>query len=391
MKIAAIDFIPLSIPYRHAEISSRVARGGVSDVVVRMRSDDGRIGWGECCSGADTLSVMAAAQAMTPFIIGQDPRDSQLIRRNVYGPGLWDYRVQTGNFAYAGLDMAMQDLSAQASGLPLWRLLGGRGSTETPSYFCYLARGDEDDLTRQCEAAVVQGYQHFYIKVGIDPDVDAAMLSVVRRAIGPSRKLRIDANEAWSVPLAAKLISRWDDAFDLDFVEGPIRARPVAAMAKLRQRLSTPLCANEGLGSETEVLEMIVADAADVLCFSSYWVGGLQSFLTLARTAALAGVKVCKHTHGEFGIAALAHHHALLALGNSAGGHQQTASVMADDILAVDLPIRTSPQWGEIEAPGIGAFIDDDKLAFYHQRFVSDGQFLPWAASDPASPGQIVA
>ena len=36
---------------------------------------------------------------------------------------------------------------------------------------------------------------------------------------------------------------------------------------------------------------MIAADAADVLCFSSYWVGGLQSFLTLSRVAALAGIR----------------------------------------------------------------------------------------------------
>jgi L-alanine-DL-glutamate epimerase-like enolase superfamily enzyme len=280
--------------------------------------------------------------------------------------------------------MAMQDLAAQDSGLPLWRLLGGRGSAETPSYFCYLARGDEADLTRQCEEAVAQGYHYFYLKVGIDPVEDAAMRAIVRRTIGPAHKLRIDANEAWSVPLAAKLIGRWDDEFDLDFVEAPVRARPAAAMAKLRQCLSTPLCANEGLGSETEVLEMIAADAADVLCFSSYWVGGLQSFLTLSRAAGLAGIKVCKHTHGEFGIAALAHHHALLALGNGVGGHQQTASVMADDILAVDLPIRTSPRWGEIESFGLGVEIDAGKLAFYHQRFVNDGQFLPWAASSDA-------
>ena len=63
------------------------------------------------------------------------------------------------------------------------------------------------------------------------------MISDVRAAIGPDRKLRIDANEAWSEPQAAKLIRRWDAAFDLDFVEAPIRARPVRHMARLRQRL----------------------------------------------------------------------------------------------------------------------------------------------------------
>jgi len=381
MKVARIEFIPVSIPYRHAEVSSRVARGGVTDVVVRITADDGRVGWGECCSGADTLSIVAAAQAMTPFLIGRDPRDIQSIKRDVFVRGLWDYRVQTGNFTWAGIDMALLDLAGQDAGLPIWRLLGGRGSSEPVSYFCYLARDTREGLQRQCAEAVAAGYEHFYLKVGIDPAEDERMIAAVREAIGPERKIRIDANEAWPVPVAVKLIARWDAAYDLDFVEAPVRARPVHVMAKLRQRLSVRLCANEGLGSESETLEMITADAADVLCFSSYWVGGMQSFMTLARTAELAGIKVCKHTHGEFGIAAVAHQHALLALGDGARGHQQTASVMADDILESEIPIAAQPLWGELDGAGLGVKVDADKLDHYHKLFLADGQFLPWAAT----------
>jgi glucarate dehydratase len=382
MKIAAVDFFPVSIPYRHAEISSRVSRGGVSDVVVRMTTGNGRIGWGECCSGADSLSVLAAAQAMAPFLIGRSPADGQLIRREIYGKGLWDYRVQTGNFAWAGLDMAMLDLVGQDAGLPIWRLLGGRGSAEPISYFYYLARDTSEGLARQCEEALAADYEHFYLKVGLDSAEDERMIADVRAAIGPDGKLRIDANEAWSTPDAAKLIRRWDEAYDLDFVEAPIRARPVRHMARLRERLEVRLCANEGLGSETEVLEMIAADAADVLCFSSYWVGGLQQFLTLARVAELAGIKACKHSHGEFGIAAAAHQHALLALGDGARGHQHTAAVLADDLLEEELPIRTGPFWGEIEGAGLGVRVDASKLERYHNLFISQGQFMPWAAAE---------
>lgn len=381
MKIIRIDLIPISIPYRHAELSARVSRGGVTDVVVRITTDDGRTGWGECCSGADTQSVLAAARAMTPFLIGRSPADGQLIRRDVYGLGLWDYRVQTGNFAWAGLDMALLDLVGQEAGLPIWQLLGGRGSAEPVSYFHYLARDTSEGLARQCAEAVAAGYEYFYLKVGLDPVEDERMVAAVRAAIGPQRRLRIDANEAWSPPMAVKLISRWDAAYDLDFVEAPVRARPVHTMVRLRERIAVPLCANEGLGSEIDALEMITAGAADVLCFSSYWVGGLQSFMTLARVAQLSGMKVCKHTHGEFGIAAAAHQHALLALGDGSRGHQHTAAVLADDILAVDIPIRTSPHWGEIDAPGLGVAVDPDKLDRYHQIFLADGQFLPWAAT----------
>jgi L-alanine-DL-glutamate epimerase-like enolase superfamily enzyme len=169
LKIEAIDLIPVSVPYRHLELSARVSRGGVTDVVVRMQADDGRVGWGECCSGADTRSVLAAAEAMKPFLIGRDPRDGQMLRREVFRTGLWDYRVQTGNFTYAGFDSAMLDLSAQAAGVPLWRMLGGRASAEPVSYFFYLHRDSDEGLTAQCEDALSRGYACFYLKVGLDP------------------------------------------------------------------------------------------------------------------------------------------------------------------------------------------------------------------------------
>jgi len=73
MRIAAVEPIPVSVPYRRREISSQVARDGVSDVLVKVTTDEGLVGWGEACCGADTASVEAALRAMTPFVVGRDP------------------------------------------------------------------------------------------------------------------------------------------------------------------------------------------------------------------------------------------------------------------------------------------------------------------------------
>ena len=67
------------------------------------------------------------------------------------------------------------------------------------------------------------------------------------------------------------------------------------------------------------------------------------------------GQKVCKHTHGELGLAAAAAHHLLLTLPGLTDGSQQTAAIMAGDILTEPLPIATGPSWGLIERPGLGA------------------------------------
>ena len=86
-----------------------------------------------------------------------------------------------------------------------------------------------------------------------------------------------------------------------------------------------PVCANEGLWSEADAYARIVARQADVYCFSPYWVGSLGAFHRLAHVAHLEGLQVCKHTHGELGIAATACHHLVLTLPNGVEGHQQTA------------------------------------------------------------------
>ena len=87
MKIVGLETIPVSVPYRQAERSFRVQRGGVSDVIVKLVTDTGLVGWGESCSGADVASVEAAVRAMAPFVIGRDllPRAQAYVEADLRG------------------------------------------------------------------------------------------------------------------------------------------------------------------------------------------------------------------------------------------------------------------------------------------------------------------
>jgi L-alanine-DL-glutamate epimerase-like enolase superfamily enzyme len=379
MKIVSLETIPVSVPYRQAERSFRVQRGGVSDVIVKLVTDTGLVGWGESCSGADTASVEAAVRAMAPFVIGRDPWDTEAIARDVYKTGLWDYRIGTGNFAYAGIDMALWDLCGKDVGQPLYRLFGGAMRSEV-DYFYYLTVGTPEEIAAQCQDGVSRGYRVFYLKVGVDAAAEEAMLAAARSALAPDKKIRIDANEAWSVAEASRLMIRWNDRFGIDFVEAPVRAFPHSLMTTLRRLTPVALCANEGLGSEADVLRMIAAESVDVLCFSSFWVGTLRRFHTLSQLAHLQGMGGCKHTHGELGLAAAAAHHIMLTLPNTIDGCQQTASIMSEDILTEPLPIAAGPRWGMPGEPGLGVTVDEAKLQCFHERYRRDGQFLPYSA-----------
>jgi L-alanine-DL-glutamate epimerase-like enolase superfamily enzyme len=376
VKVAHVEAIPVSVPYRHREVSSQVARDGVSDVLVKVTTDDGLVGWGEACCGADTASLEAAVLAMAPFVIGRDPWNREAMRRDLFTHGLWQFRAGTGNFAWAGIDMALWDLCGRACGRPVWRLLGGLLQTEA-TYFYYLARGSRESLAAQVDDGLRAGFEVFYLKVGVEDAADLAMVAAVREALGPGPRLRLDANGTWSIPQARRNLSAMAE-HDIDFVEQPVRDHPVGQLGVLRARLPMAVCANEGMWSEADAYARIRARDADVYCFSPYWVGSIGSFHRLAWLAEYEGLKVCKHTHGELGLAAAAGHHVVLTLPNGVEGHQQTAYLIEYDVLRVPIPITTGPRWGVIDGPGLGVEVDEEAVADANTRYRFEGQYLPW-------------
>jgi L-alanine-DL-glutamate epimerase-like enolase superfamily enzyme len=376
VKVAALETIPVSVPYTHREVSSQVARDGVSDVLVKLTTDDGLVGWGEACCGADTASVDAALQAMAPFVVGRDPWNREAMRRDAFTHGLWQFRAGTGNFAWAGIDMALWDLCGRACGQPLWRMLGGLQEPE-PTYFYYLARGSREALAEQVADGLAHDFDVFYLKVGLRDDEDLAMVAATREALGSGPLLRVDANGSWTLPHAVRML-RARDEVEIDFVEQPVRDHPIGLLAELRNRTTTTVCANEGLWSEADAYARIRARQADVFCFSQYWVGSIAGFRRLAWVAECEGLQVCKHTHGELGLAAAAAHHVVLTLPNGVAGHQQTTYMLEHDILTRPLPIASGPRWGSIDGPGLGVDVDEDAVADSAARYLAEGQYVPW-------------
>jgi glucarate dehydratase len=376
VNVALVEPIVVNVAYRHRELSSIVARDGVTDVLVRITTDDGLVGWGESTSGADAASIGAAVTAMAPFVVGRDPWNASAMRADAFSYGLWQFRAQTGNFAWAGIDMALADICGKAVGQPLWRLLGGAVRSDV-TYFYYLARGDDDELREQAGAGLAAGYDVFYLKVGLDEKDDLRMVATLRDALGAGPKLRLDANSSWSLPQALRMLERLAE-YDIDFVEQPVRETPLGHLGELRRRTPIAICSNEGLWSEADAYARISAREADVFCLSSSWVGSLGAFSRLAYVAELEGLAICKHTHGELGIAAAAGQHVLLTLPNGVDGHQQTAQMMVHDVLTEDLPIATGAHWGRIDKPGLGVEVDEDAVAEAAGRYRSEGQFLPW-------------
>lgn len=378
MKVVKLEAITVRVPYKRVEASSLINRGGITDVIIKITADNGLVGWGECTRAADTAGIESAVKAMVPLVVGRDPWDKEAIHRDLAIYAVWAFQPMTGNFAFAGIDMALWDLCGKECGQPLYRMLGG-AMRDAVDYYYYMEWGTPDEIARQGKDGVKRGYQVYYIKAGVDEKKEEAMIAALRSAIGPHGKIRIDVNQAWTMPQAVRLLNRWHERFDLDFVEAPVRIDPVENMLELRQRVTVPFCVNEGLWREADAYRLIKSRCGDYLCFSQYWVGSLTRWHMLNQISHMEGWQVIKHTHGELGLTAAAGHHVMLAAPNAALGSQQTAQIMEDDILTERIPISDSPSWGRIDRPGLGVDVDEDKLRRFHEDYKKYGEFPTYA------------
>lgn len=67
MKVVKLEAIPVRIPYKRVEASSLIARGVVADVLVKVTTEDGIVGRGECTRAADVPGIEGAEPAEHPY------------------------------------------------------------------------------------------------------------------------------------------------------------------------------------------------------------------------------------------------------------------------------------------------------------------------------------
>ena len=87
----------------------------------------------------------------------------------------------------------------------------------------------------------------FYLKVGIDVERELEMVAALRSAIGPKRKIRIDANGAWHVNEAIRYLEAFD-AHRIDFAEQPVWPEPVENMLEVRRQTRLRCALTRGCG-----------------------------------------------------------------------------------------------------------------------------------------------
>ncbi len=211
MKITRITMYQVNLPI--AGGGYRMSGGRVVKVldntVVSIETDEGITGWGETSPfGSFYLQAFAAgARAgigeLAPHLIGQDPRRLGEVS------DIMDKTLTGHPYVKAALDMASWDILGKAIGLPICDLLGGRLIQEIPLRIGITTSGKTAATAESIIAGVQQrrnqGFRHFSIKPGDDPDGDIERIRTVASALQPGELLVADANKGWLLHEAVRV------------------------------------------------------------------------------------------------------------------------------------------------------------------------------------------
>lgn len=273
---------------------------------VKVETDAGLIGWGEG-SGWPRL-VAAALSDLAQIIVGEDatriPRVLSKMAAAMQGHG--DAGTPAGG-AMAAIDIALWDISAQALGVPIWRMLGGKLRESVPVY-------THAPGPKEAEAAMRTGVRA--VKCGgLIQGVPRA--HAIRRALGPEIDIAIDLHgPPWlSLADARAACDRLASMHPL-FVEEPIAEHDLDGWRALRASTSVPLAGGERFGQPAAYAPWLAARVWDVVQPDTGRMGGISGLLKLAAAADVHGTAIAPHSGSLGPLAEVAAVHACAVIPN---------------------------------------------------------------------------
>ena len=280
---------PLHTPFVTALRTATTAESLLVEVV----DSDGASGWGEApqvwqVTGESIAGAQACVEGpISTAITGRDAGDLTELLRWVQAS------VAANHGAKAAVDVALHDLTAHRLGVTLHGYLGST-ATEVRTDVT-LSTAHAGYTHEVAERRVAEGFDVLKMKVGTgDAITDVARVKRLRRAIGPDPVIRLDANQGWSARTAVQVIRGLEDAgLGVELVEQPVPAADLKAMAWIRDRVNTPILADESVYGVRDLVEVIRQGAADLVNVKLAKCGGIgnaRTMLELARAHGLGTV-----------------------------------------------------------------------------------------------------
>ncbi len=375
-RIARVEAWPVNVPLDAPYLFAPGTYWGMSRTVVRVTTADGVQGLGETPSPHDAAALRGE---LGEVVVGRavaglrDELGSAPGRVRTAGRGARSDAAR----ALAGVEMALWDIEARMAGVPLHALFGPavRAAMEFTEYFAYrlpgpAARGERTAaaVAAYCAAMVeAHGSPSFEGKMAVRPlDEEVRMVAEVRRAIGPDRVLRLDANLGWTAATAARAIAALAP-FGIANLEEP--AGTLAEMAALRPRSPIPFSTHE-----VDVARAVALGAADAFVLNVAACGGVAGTRRLVAECTAAGARFWFYG-GDLGIATACALHIAAATPAIDLPSQSLLRWYTDDVITRGAFV---PERGAVAVPagpGLGVDLDERAVRRGMERFAREGEY----------------
>lgn len=358
MKITSVETFPITVPLIKPIVMSHITVEQSNNVLVKVATDDGTVGWGEGVEATDLTgetqqSIAAAIELIGSRIIGEDA-----MRRS----SLW---AEMGKMMYANetavgaIDIALHDIAGKVLGVPVAELLGGVARRSVPA-LTMVGSGIPGDDIDAARARYDAGYRWFKIKLGIGDVIDELeTVRGIRSELPADAVVCGDANQAWSEATAIRFLQALD-GIDVRFLEQPIPQGDLGAMVRVAQASPIPICADQSVHSFSDIASFWRTGVAGV-SLKFVKLGGITGVMKGAALCEALGLSInLAGKIAESSVATAANIHCAAAMqaiefGCSPGNQGISADVTTSPVTVVEGHYEVS------DRPGLG--IDVDNIA----------------------------
>ena len=283
-------------------------------VYVKVYTDEGITGVGECSLETREQTVAAAVRELNRYLVGKDPFDTEKLFYLCFRDEYWGAGAVLTS-ALSAVDMALWDIKGKALGVPVYQLLGGKFRDKLR---CYANRwffgGDTPDkLACLAEKVVQKGYtamkwDPFYLAEGTITPADlrgvVAQVKALRDAVGWDVDLLIEGHGRFN-PYTALRIANELAPYKPYFFEEPTLPENLDTCARVRAGSPIPVASGERWCTKTDFRAAIEAGAIDIAQPDLRVCGGITEGKKIATLCEANQIPVAPHNiHGQVGTAA---------------------------------------------------------------------------------------
>lgn len=268
-------------------------------MLIRIQTDKGLTGYAP--GPASEAAQAAIENIIAPFLEGREAGNPDVLRDQVLeGPGKDKAVAKT----YGAVEIAVHDLAAQAEGVTVSEMLGGRVRDRIRLYGSAGMYMSPEEYAREAAAIAGLGFPAYKMRAGIGPEADLETVRLMRGATGPDIELMVDAHTWWRMGdrsygfATVANLARAMAEHDIAWLEEPLDPEDHPAYVRMKTEARVPLASGEHETSDLRFIDLIDSGGVDYVQMDLCCQGGYGSGRRIIREVAQQGLKFAFHSWG---------------------------------------------------------------------------------------------